>query len=86
MQLTRPDDLTEDQARIQNKLRQEFFTGPTQAALEKRMDERLAELPGETLVRRLKVGRNHSCPCGSGRKFKKCCMNQVHGARARRIK
>lgn len=21
-----------------------------------------------------KVGRNHSCPCGSGKKFKKCCL------------
>ena len=23
-----------------------------------------------------KVGRNDPCPCGSGRKFKKCCMNR----------
>ena len=22
------------------------------------------------------VGRNHSCPCGSGKKFKKCCLNR----------
>jgi len=22
-----------------------------------------------------KVGRNEPCPCGSGKKFKKCCMN-----------
>jgi uncharacterized protein YecA (UPF0149 family) len=21
-----------------------------------------------------KVGRNEPCPCGSGRKFKKCCL------------
>ena len=21
-----------------------------------------------------KIGRNESCPCGSGRKFKKCCI------------
>ena len=26
-----------------------------------------------------KVGRNDSCPCGSGKKFKKCCeMKQKH--------
>jgi hypothetical protein len=24
--------------------------------------------------RRLKIGRNDPCPCGSGRKFKKCCL------------
>ncbi len=25
-------------------------------------------------LRRGKVGRNESCPCGSGKKFKKCCL------------
>jgi uncharacterized protein len=29
-------------------------------------------LPGAP-VARAKVGRNDPCPCGSGRKFKKCC-------------
>lgn len=23
-----------------------------------------------------KVGRNDQCPCGSGKKFKNCCMNK----------
>lgn len=23
---------------------------------------------------RMKVGRNENCPCGSGEKFKRCCM------------
>lgn len=27
-----------------------------------------------TPVRREKIGRNEPCPCGSGRKYKKCCM------------
>lgn len=28
-----------------------------------------------TLVRKYpKVGRNDMCPCGSGKKFKKCCL------------
>jgi len=26
-----------------------------------------------TEERRIKVGRNEPCPCGSGLKFKKCC-------------
>jgi SEC-C motif len=26
-----------------------------------------------------KVGRNDPCPCGSGRKFKKCCLGRVGG-------
>jgi SEC-C motif len=27
-----------------------------------------------SLRRRAKVGRNDACPCGSGRKYKKCCL------------
>ena len=29
--------------------------------------------PSETKVAEKKVGRNEPCPCGSGKKFKKCC-------------
>jgi hypothetical protein len=25
-----------------------------------------------------KIGRNEACPCGSGKKYKKCCMNAQH--------
>jgi uncharacterized protein YecA (UPF0149 family) len=33
-----------------------------------------------TPVQRLenKVNRNDVCPCGSGRKFKKCCWGKIH--------
>ncbi|MBE0664154.1 MAG: SEC-C domain-containing protein [Bacteroidales bacterium] len=27
-----------------------------------------------TQARFLKIGRNEPCPCGSGKKYKKCCM------------
>src|SRR5690349_11393695 len=30
----------------------------------------------ETRVR--KVGRNASCECGSGKKYKKCCLNMIN--------
>lgn len=29
--------------------------------------------PLKTRVAEKRVGRNESCPCGSGKKFKKCC-------------
>lgn len=33
--------------------------------------------PPETFVREApKTGRNDPCPCGSGKKYKRCCMNQ----------
>ena len=31
--------------------------------------------PGVTLTRQgPKIGRNDACPCGSGKKYKKCCL------------
>jgi len=34
-------------------------------------------LPAITIRRQMpKVGRNDPCPCGSGKKFKKCCDTQ----------
>ena len=29
----------------------------------------------EQLVK-MKIGRNEKCPCGSGKKFKKCCLTK----------
>lgn len=30
---------------------------------------------GQPIVKEPKVGRNDPCPCGSGKKYKKCCLN-----------
>ena len=30
----------------------------------------------ETSTIRKKIGRNEPCPCGSGKKYKKCCLNK----------
>ncbi|TYS18119.1 hypothetical protein FZC78_08130 [Rossellomorea vietnamensis] len=38
-------------------------------AQEKRIEEAVAPI-----VREEKVGRNDPCPCGSGKKYKKCCL------------
>lgn len=32
-----------------------------------------SELNTKTVVKEIKVGRNDPCPCGSGKKYKKCC-------------
>lgn len=29
------------------------------------------------LIKEYKIGRNDPCPCGSGLKFKKCCINKL---------
>ena len=43
------------------------------------LDNILPNINKATTVKRdkLKVGRNESCTCGSGKKYKKCCMLTV---------
>jgi len=36
-------------------------------------DLELLQNPVETITVEQKVGRNEPCPCGSGKKYKKCC-------------
>jgi len=46
--------------------------------------ERFTVLEGQLTVRRdgKKVGRNDPCPCGSGKKYKKCCLPKEEEAGA----
>lgn len=54
----------------------EIFTGLSVADVQSQMDVRRAKLErlGRTFVKRTSIGRNTTCPCGSGRKYKKCCL------------
>ena len=36
-----------------------------------------SETPVNRTVKKIKVGRNDPCPCGSGKKYKKCCGKDV---------
>ena len=65
----------------QGDLLQEFFGGKTEKTLNKKMNERLGSLvaeQGHAFNRRVKIGRNDICPCGSGIKFKKCCIDKIN--------
>jgi uncharacterized protein YecA (UPF0149 family) len=35
--------------------------------------------PKEPIIKGKKIGRNDPCPCGSGKKFKKCCLKAGKG-------
>jgi uncharacterized protein YecA (UPF0149 family) len=56
------------------RLGDEFRAGLAAEELEQELD---VLNPGETInvpyIAPLKVGRNDPCPCGSGKKYKKCC-------------
>jgi uncharacterized protein YecA (UPF0149 family) len=46
-----------------------------QVALERELDfkQKGDDLPLAPVQNEMKVGRNDPCPCGSGKKYKKCC-------------
>jgi hypothetical protein len=52
-----------------------FYRAPT-PELPKEPDEAVARKPAPFVRAEKQIGRNDPCPCGSGKKFKKCCMNQ----------
>jgi len=58
----------------------DFFGGQTYEEVEYKMNARCDEIrergPVHT-IHRVKIGRNAPCPCGSGKKFKKCCIDQM---------
>lgn len=63
MQVTRPADMTTEEATAADKLREEFFSADNKNRLQEKMDTRLKQLEksGEALVRRVGV-EGHQIP------------------------
>jgi preprotein translocase subunit SecA len=55
-----------EQEMIQVVKREEMFTNKGESTVKKPVRRTEA-----------KIGRNDLCPCGSGKKFKQCCMRKV---------
>lgn len=47
-------------------------------------EEPVAFPPSQGMVKKEKIGRNAPCPCGSGKKYKKCCLNKDEATRAQK--
>lgn len=61
-------------------IEREFFKSADKTKLQNHLRNRatLVAKDGGEIVRIVaKVGRNRPCPCGSGRKFKKCCLHRA---------
>ncbi|MEC4676216.1 MAG: SEC-C metal-binding domain-containing protein, partial [Nitrospirota bacterium] len=56
---------------IRKDLEPEIKTRPRQLNLNYNRNDR--DAAGQTVSRGKKVGRNEPCPCGSGKKYKRCC-------------
>jgi uncharacterized protein YecA (UPF0149 family) len=67
---------TEDVAEIASRVIQQVEQISPMIRLSESEQQRFDELHGiAPSAHRLKVGRNAQCPCGSGKKFKRCCTN-----------
>ena len=67
-------EVEEKQAQSERRMREmgHFSQAPPAPVAPERSDDSLEHKPFLRLEE--KVGRNDPCPCGSGKKFKKCCM------------
>jgi uncharacterized protein YecA (UPF0149 family) len=62
-----------------NVVSTEVFTGRRARDIQDAMDARQREVEavGGQMVHRTRIGRNSPCLCGSGLKFKKCCIDKA---------
>ena len=60
-------------------IQREFSQAINEVQLVEKMNLLQSEMEekGFTETRRVKIGRNDICPCGSGKKFKKCHLNSA---------
>lgn len=47
--------------------------GQTEKVKELKKEKKILDRQANTLIKPAKIGRNDPCPCGSGKKYKKCC-------------
>jgi len=61
---------------LSNNTRQWFLKGYSPKELSQKDKTRIIPFPVNTDGTKPRVGRNDPCPCGSGKKYKKCCGRQ----------
>lgn len=71
------EELTQLVMNMQNNTRIWLNNGHTPAELFQEEAKHLRALP-EKAVPKKKIGRNDPCPCGSGKKYKKCCLLKLN--------
>lgn len=58
----------------ENEKMKEEIQGAEIADINPDMVMQLNSTPKKPFVRKNKIGRNDLCPCGSGKKYKNCCL------------
>ncbi|GAB5517611.1 SEC-C metal-binding domain-containing protein [Rhodopirellula baltica] len=68
------DERQKEELRMQTQLVEEIAGGYNPFLERQAAMERLRSIKPQDTVGPQKVGRNSPCPCGSGKKYKKCCL------------
>ena len=80
---------TRTQVRVEERkfeIKKKYYDGSIQIKIPKfeidnleryRVETLLSEIKKDKLMGKMKIGRNQPCPCGSGKKYKKCCINTL---------
>lgn len=64
----------EEAEELQNEIKI-YSSMPLDEFRYKKRKKRIGVVDGEIRTEQ-KIGRNEKCPCGSGNKYKKCCLKQ----------
>ena len=62
---------------LRNRDRERKLIKKIDVALEKIIIARRIKRTTDYKQKTKKIGRNEKCPCGSGKKYKLCCMNKI---------
>lgn len=62
------------------RVEREYVSAETQEELDRKLAKmhETALRNGAVAITQRKVGRNAPCPCGSGKKFKRCCARLLN--------
>lgn len=71
--LKREQATLDTQLELRHLLMQSLYARHDLARTKARLQSELTNLPSAVAH---KIGRNEPCPCGSGRKYKQCCLNK----------
>jgi preprotein translocase subunit SecA len=65
--------IQEDSVKIVLKSRLDPARAPKREKVAEPVSETYSDEPRKPVEKAVRVGRNDPCPCGSGKKYKKCC-------------
>ncbi len=74
-QETPPQEIEETKSKLNSQIAKAIYSSPKEPGGFSQDEENENKKPTQKVPSLPKVGRNDPCPCGSGKKYKKCCIS-----------